>query len=64
MSPVDIGAAIRHAQNRSCEVDMGAGRECGETAVATVLGKRVCAWHQDSAAEIAAYVQNLMRGLS
>ena len=45
-----------------CEVSMGAGRECGEPSVAVVARKRVCADHQESAADVWAYVQDIMRG--
>jgi hypothetical protein len=60
MSP-DIEAIIRGAQTGRCEVSTGKDRKCGEPAVATVLGWRVCAEHRESADGAAGYVSRIMR---
>jgi hypothetical protein len=41
--------------NDGCEVTRGTG-SCGDPAARTVLGKRVCAAHADSAADIAGFI--------
>jgi hypothetical protein len=56
-----IDQLLRRTQD-GCEVGMGAGRECGEPVTATVLGKRVCAIHEDSARSAAEYIASVMRG--
>jgi hypothetical protein len=63
MSP-DIEAIIRRAQTGRCEVSMGQGRECGQPAVATVLGQKFCAEHRDSAEGAADYVTRILRRMS
>lgn len=60
MSPVDIDAVIRRAQNRACKVNMGHGRQCGEPATATIDGIPVCADHAGAAAPILALVRKVM----
>ena len=47
-----------------CEVLMGQARTCGEDGVAVVLGKTVCRWHEESAADVAALALRYMRGTS
>ena len=51
----------RSSQIKGCEVDMG-GYECGDLAVATVLGKKVCALHRDSAVGAAEFIANVLGG--
>lgn len=60
MSPVDIDAVIRRAQNpRTCETRTADGF-CGEPAVATIGGIPVCAECAEAAGPTIDYINRLM----
>lgn len=58
----NLGAVLEAViSRRPCEVDTGRARTCGEPAVATAGGKRVCAGHRESAEAAAAYISDILR---
>jgi hypothetical protein len=61
MSPVDIDAVIRRAQNRTCRTRMADGF-CGQPATATIDGIPVCAGHAEAAAPILDCIRQVMEG--
>jgi hypothetical protein len=59
MSPADIDAIIRRAQNRTCRTRMRDGL-CGQPATATIGGIPVCDDHAEAAAPVLDYIRKVM----